>query len=281
MKLTQVHQGDRLVAAIVEGDKYRLIPGQTTASLIVQAEISGKPLAVIAVALAVDKLIDAKAGIPITPPEVWGAGCTYAPSAEFRDTQVGGDEGMYAYVHNTDHRPELFEKGGSRVCVGPGEGIGIRSDSKFTAPEPELALAINSKGEIQGYMVGNDVSAWDIERENALYLPQSKVFDRCVALGPVLVTPDEIANPYELEMTCTITRGNQTTFSGACSTNQLRRKFEELVKYLLQSNTVPAATVLFTGTGIIVTQEAALQPGDVVSISVPGIGTLANAAVIV
>ena len=102
-----------------------------------------------------------------------------------------------------------------------------------------------------------------------------------MALGPVLVTPDEIANPYELQMTCTIQRGDQTTFSGACSTNQLRRKFEELVKYLLKSNTVPSATVLFTGTGIIVTQEAALQPGDVVTISVPEIGTLANPAVIV
>lgn len=281
MRLTQVHQDDQLVAAIVEGDKYRLVPGQTTASLIVQAEISGKSLSAIASALAVDELIDAKAGIPITPPEVWGAGCTYAPSAEFRDTQVGEKEGMYAYVHNTDHRPELFEKGGSRVCVGPNESIGIRSDSKFTAPEPELALAVNSKGEIQGYMVGNDVSAWDIERENPLYLPQSKVFDRCVALGPVLVTPDEIADPYALDMTCTITRGDKTIFTGSCSTRQLCRKFEELVKYLLQSNSVPAATVLFTGTGIIVTQEAALMPGDVVTISVPEIGTLANPAVTV
>lgn len=281
MKLTQVHQNDQLVAAIVEGDKYRLVPGQTTASLIVQAEISGKSLSSIAAALAVDELIDAKAGIPITPPEVWGAGCTYALSAEFRDTQVDGDDGMYSYVHNTDHRCELFEKGGSRVCVGPNDGIGIRSDSKFTAPEPELALALNSKGEIQGYMVGNDVSAWDIERENALYLPQSKVFDRCVALGPVLVTPDEISDPYALDMTCTITRGSETTFDGSCSTGQLKRKFEELIAALLQSNTVPAATVLFTGTGIIVTQEAALAPGDIVAISVPEIGTLANPAVIV
>lgn len=281
MKLTQVHQNDQLVAAIVEGDRYRLVPGQTTASLIVQAEISGKPLSTIADALAVDELIDAAAGIPITPPEVWGAGCTYALSAEFRDTQVDGDEGMYSYVHNTDHRPELFEKGGPRVCVGPNEGIGIRSDSKFTAPEPELALALNSKGEIQGYMVGNDVSAWDIERENALYLPQSKVFDRCVALGPVLVTPDEIADPYALDMTCTITRGSETTFEGSCSTGQLKRKFEELVAALLHSNTVPSATVLFTGTGIIVTQEAALAPGDIVAISIPEIGTLANPAVIV
>lgn len=281
MRLTQVHQNDQLVAAIVEGDRYRLVPGQTTASLIVQAEISGKSLSTIAAALAVDELIDAKAGIPITPPEVWGAGCTYAPSAEFRDTQVAGDEGMYAYVHNTDHRPELFEKGGPRVCVGPNEGIGIRSDSKFTAPEPELALALNSRGEIQGYMLGNDVSAWDIERENALYLPQSKVFDRCVALGPVLVTPDEIADPYALDMTCIITRGSETTFEGSCSTNQLRRKFEELIAALLQSNTVPSATVLFTGTGIIVTQEAALAPGDIVSISVPEIGTLANPAMTV
>ena len=281
MKLTQVQQGDELVAAIVEGDKYRLVPGQTTASLIHQAEISGKSLSSVAAALAVDELIDAKAGIPITPPETWGAGCTHAPSAEFRDTQVGEEEGMYAYVHNTDHRPELFEKGGARVCVGTGENIGIRKDSKFTAPEPELGVVVNSKGEIQGYLLANDVSAWDIERENALYLPQSKIFDACCSLGPLLVTPDEIADPYDLDMTCTVTRGDETTFSGSCSTDKLRRKFEELVEYLLRSNSVPTPTVLLTGTGIIVTEEAALQPGDVTTIEIDGFGKLSNPAAVV
>ena len=95
---------------------------------------------------------------------------------------------MYAYVHNPKHRPEIFFKGTDRHCVGPDEDIGIRGDSKFTAPEPELAVVINSKGKVLGYTLANDVSAWDIERENALYLPQSKVYKACCSLGPVIVT---------------------------------------------------------------------------------------------
>ena len=167
------------------------------------------------------------------------------------------------------------------MCVGPGEPIGIRCDSKFTAPEPELALVLGKGGSIVGYTLANDVSAWDIERENALYLPQSKVYDRCCALGPVIVTPDEIGDPYKLEMTCTITRGGEERFSGAISIAKLHRKLETLVEYLTRANHVPAGTVLLTGTGIIVTKEAALAPGDVVTIAVPGIGELSNPAAVV
>ncbi len=92
---------------------------------------------------------------------------------------------------------------------GSAEAIGIRSDSQFTAPEPELAVVLGPGHSIFGFTLANDVSAWDIERENALYLPQSKVYDRCCALGPVIVTVDEIADPYRLQMTCTITRDGQ------------------------------------------------------------------------
>ena len=280
MKLTQLRTPEGgLVAAIVENGRYRLIPNQTTASLIVQAEASGKPLPHVAQALASDEVVDGEPSIPVLPVEVWACGCTYAPSAEFRDGETGTREGMYAYVHNLDHRPELFEKGGSRVCVGPGEAIGIRTDSKFTAPEPEMTLIVDGSGTIHGVTLGNDVSAWDIERENALYLPQSKIFDRCCALGPYLVTMDEIADPYDLMMTCTVTRGDQTTFSGSCSTGKLRRKLEELVGYLLRSNTVPTPVALMTGTGIIVTEVAALQPGDVTTIEIPQLGRLSNPAV--
>ena len=281
MKLTQITYNGALAAAIVENGKYRPVPNQTTASLIVQAQASAKPLAEVARALALETLVDAEPVIPIHPAEVWACGCTYAPSAEFRDGETGTREGMYAYVHNVDHRPELFEKGGTRVCVGPGESIGIRKDSKFTAPEPELALIVDSAGKIHGYTLANDVSAWDIERENALYLPQSKIFDACCALGPVIVTADAIADPYDLMMSCTITRGGQQTFSGSCSTNKLRRKLEQLVEYLLRSNSVPTPVALLTGTGIIVTEEVALKPGDVTTISIPEIGELSNPAKIV
>ena len=177
--------------------------------------------------------------------------------------------------------PEIFFKGTARVCVGPGKKIGIRSDSKFTAPEPELAVVLGQGGQILGYTLANDVSAWDIERENALYLPQSKVYNCCCALGPVIVTADELKDPYNLTLTCTIQRGGKTIFQGDVSTSRLHRKLETLIEYLLRANNVPAGSVLLTGTGIIVKEDAALAPGDSVSISVPEIGTLTNTAAVV
>jgi 2-dehydro-3-deoxy-D-arabinonate dehydratase len=281
MRLAQISNGEGLVAAIEVAGGYRPIPGHTTASLISAAEASGRSLADVASAEGSDDLVQASPAVPLLPAEVWACGCTYAPSADFRDGELGTRDGMYSYVHKTENRPEIFFKGTARVCVGPGEKIGIRKDSTFTAPEPELAIVINSKGEIVGYTLGNDVSAWDIERENALYLPQSKVYDACCALGPVIVTPDEIADPYKLDMSCTITRGDQTTFEGSVSTDKLRRKLEDLVSYLLTSNRIPTPTVILTGTGIIVEQDAALAEGDVCSISVPEIGTLSNIATVV
>jgi 2-dehydro-3-deoxy-D-arabinonate dehydratase len=218
--------------------------------------------------------------LPIHPPEVWGCGCTYETSASFRDAEHGTREGMYAYVYR-ESRPEIFFKGTARVCVATGQPIGIRSDSKFTAPEPELAVVLGKGGRIVGYTIANDVSAWDIERENALYLPQSKQYDACCALGPVMVTADELADPYKLEMTCTITRDGKELYSGSTSTERLHRKFDTLIEFLTRSNHVPTGTVVLTGTGIIVPQEAALAPGDVVTIRVPEIGELVNTATVV
>jgi 2-dehydro-3-deoxy-D-arabinonate dehydratase len=107
------------------------------------------------------------------------------------------------------------------------------------------------------------------------------VYTACCSLGPVIVTVDEIADPYSLEMNCTVERGGQTTFSGSVSTSQLSRKFETLIEYLMRANPVPAGSVLLTGTGIIVKEDAALQPGDVVTITIPQIGTLRNTAAFV
>lgn len=281
MKLGQIRDGDNVVAVIQEEAGFRVIPGHTVASLLKEADAQGASLASMAADHASDLIVQAKAIIPFLPAEVWACGCTYAPSADFRDGELGTRDGMYSYVHKPEHRPEIFFKGTSRVCVGPDEPIGIREDSSFTAPEPELGIVIGPRGVILGYTLGNDVSAWDIERENALYLPQSKVYDACCSLGPVLVTPDEIPDPYSLSMSCTIHRGDKMTFQGTVSTAKLRRRFEELVQYLTLSNRVPTPTVVLTGTGIIVEQEAALQPGDVCSIRVPEIGTLSNPADVV
>jgi 2-dehydro-3-deoxy-D-arabinonate dehydratase len=248
--------------------------------LIRLAEMEKAPLPKVANRLASTHREAVLPMIPLSPREVWACGCTYEMSATFRDAEHGTREGFYAYVHR-EPRPEIFFKGTSRVCVGTNQAIGIRADSKFTAPEPELGLVLGSNGSILGYTLANDVSAWDIERENPLYLPQSKVFTACCALGPVIVTADEVADPYALEMSCTIERDGATTFSGTISTGQMSRKFEQLTEYLLRANPVPAGSVLLTGTGIIVTEEAALAPGDIVTIHIPQIGTLRNTAAVV
>jgi 2-dehydro-3-deoxy-D-arabinonate dehydratase len=280
MRLGQIRFGNALTAAIFEGDAARPIPNHTMADLIRRSEGESIPLPELAAQLASRLAEPAKPLLPINPCEVWACGCTYEMSASFRDAEHGTREGMYAYVYR-EKRPEIFFKGTARVCVGPEQPIGIRVDSKFTAPEPELALILGSQGKILGYTLANDVSAWDIERENALYLPQSKVYTACCALGPVIVTPDELTDPYNLEMTCSITRAGAIRFAGSTSTARLHRKFETLTEYLLRANHVPAGSVVLTGTGIIVTEEAALAPGDRVTIRIPQIGELSNPAEIV
>jgi len=277
MHLGQIKSNGITLAALFEGGLARPIPQHSMLDLVRRAEAQHERVGSLAAALASRHGEEARPLLPIAPLEVWACGCTYETSASFRDAEHGTREGMYAYVYR-EPRPEIFFKGTARVCVGPGQAIGIRPDSKFTAPEPELAVILGSRGNIVGYTLANDVSAWDIERENALYLPQSKVYDGCCALGPVLVPAEDLPDPYALEMTCTVTRDGRELFSGSTSTSRLHRRVETLIEYLLRSNRVPAGSVLLTGTGIIVPQEAALAPGDVVTIRIPEIGELSNAA---
>ena len=280
MQLAQVIWNGRVTAAIFEGETVRPIPEYTMQDLITKSEVVGETLASVARKHAATHSEELEPIIPIYPREVWACGCTYEASASFRDAEQGTLEGFYAYVHR-EPRPEIFFKGTARVCVGPGQPIGMRPDSKFTAPEPELAAILGTGGKVLGYTLANDVSAWDIERENPLYLPQSKVYNACCALGPVIVTADELTDPYNLDLSCTILRGGQVIFEDHVNTSKLRRKMEELVEYLFRANTVPGGSVMCTGTGIIVTEACAIEAGDVVSIRCPKIGELSNPAAVV
>ena len=210
---------------------------------------------------------------PIDAPEVWGCGVTYKRSADMRDDD--SEQDIYSRVYHAD-RPEIFFKATPARCVGPNGFIGIRSDSTLTATEPELAYVLDSDGEIVGYTLCNDVSAWDIERDNPLYLPQSKVFYGCCALGPMFVTPSEIDDPYNLDMRCTVLRGEETLYEGGVNTSQINWKFEQLTEFLMRDNPIPFGTVVSTGTGIIVPNDLPLAAGDVVEIEIDGFGTLSN-----
>jgi len=211
--------------------------------------------------------------IPITAPEVWGFGVTYRRSAVDRD--VDSQQDIYTRVYFGE-RPEVFFKATPSRCVGPNGYICCRQDSNLTAVEAELGYVLGADREIVGYTVCNDVSAWDIERENPLYLTQSKTFLGCCAIGPVLVTTSELPDPYSLDVSCRIFKKGKLAYEGGVNTEQIHRRFDELTEYLYRDNPIPAGTTVSTGTGIMVPNELALEEGDRVEIEIEGIGLLTN-----
>jgi 2-dehydro-3-deoxy-D-arabinonate dehydratase len=212
---------------------------------------------------------------PVDAPEIWGAGITYRRSADYYTAHQGRAKGIYDDVYESV-RPELFFKATMSRAVGPNAPLGVRRDSSLTAVEAELGLVLGPRGAIVGYTACNDLSAWDIERANPLFLPQSKVFSGCFAFGPVLVTATEIRDPHTLDLRCAIHRGGSRLYEGKINTGEMKRRCPELVDWLTRDNPIPAGTVLSTGTGVLVPDEHALQHGDLVEIELAGVGTLRN-----
>ncbi|HUZ45379.1 MAG TPA: fumarylacetoacetate hydrolase family protein [Terriglobia bacterium] len=210
---------------------------------------------------------------PVVAEEIWGAGVTYERSRHARQAEsVVGD--VYERVYDAV-RPELFFKATPSRCVGPNEAVGLRGDSHWTVPEPELALIIDPHLEIAGYTLGNDISARDIEGENPLYLPQAKVFSACCSVGPSILLKeagDEAAFPIG----CRVERAGHEIFCAETSTAAMHRSFTDLVVYLGRFNALPAITILLTGAGIVPPDDFGLEAGDVIEIYSPGIGTLRN-----
>ena len=166
---------------------------------------------------------------PVDPPEVWCAGVTYERSRDAR-VEESAVQDVYTLVYDAD-RPELFLKdAGCRRTVGPGEPIGIRSDSSWNVPEPEIGLVVGAGGEIVGVTIGNDVSSREIEGANPLYLPQAKVYAGACALGPAVLSPLG-AEPLEIRMRILSDTG-QELFAGETSTARMKRTFEDLVTFL-------------------------------------------------
>ena len=215
--------------------------------------------------------------IPIEPPEVWCAGVTYERSRDAR-IEESAVEDVYSLVYDAE-RPELFLKdAGCRRTVGPGEAIGIRSDSAWNVPEPEIGLVLGEDGSVEGVTIGNDVSSREIEGTNPLYLPQAKVYAGACALGPAVLAPVP-TEPLEIRMRIIDASGAEL-FAGETSTARMKRSFEELVEFLLRDNPVPAGSVLLTGTGLVPPDDFTLEVGHVVEIEVPGIGILSNPVVL-
>ncbi|WP_203699867.1 fumarylacetoacetate hydrolase family protein [Asanoa iriomotensis] len=209
--------------------------------------------------------------------EVWAAGVTYLRSREAR-MEESSEADIYGRVYEAA-RPELFFKSAAWRVVVDGEPVAIRADSGLDVPEPELALVVNRFGEIAGYLVCNDMSSRAIEGENPLYLPQAKVYAGACALSAGIRPVWEV-NGADLAVAVRVTRDGVAVWSGTTSTARLKRPFAELVDYLFRADHFPDGAVLSTGTGLAPAMDFTLQPADVVTIAIDGIGELTNPVVV-
>ena len=214
---------------------------------------------------------------PVMNQEVWAAGVTYLRSQEARldESEV---KDVYAKVYQAD-RPEIFFKtAGWRVVAHRGQ-VGIRSDSTWNVPEPELAVLANRYGEVVAYSCGNDMTSRSIEAENPLYLPQAKTYDRSCSIGPVAVLAWHADNVGNAGLRMSIDRSGRRLFTGESSIDKIVRDPAELVRVVQATYQLPVGAWVLTGTSIVPGADYTAQPGDLVRISIDGIGELLNEVV--
>lgn len=271
--LARVELGGETLWAVRVGDRYSRL-GMTLSELLRRSPDEARR----AVEAAADGP-DASAVIPdrflapIDPQqEVWAAGVTYLRSRDGR-IEEARDGTPYDRVYGAE-RPELFFKSLGWRTVGPGDSIGVRSDSPWNAPEPELGLVLDHAGALFGYVTGNDASSRSIEGENLLYLPQAKIYTASCALGPEIVPAWAARAPFEVALE--IERDGRPVFAGSTSTDQMARTFEDLADWLFRGLAFPDGVIVLTGTGIVPDADVTLLPGDRVVVEIAGIGRLEN-----
>jgi fumarylacetoacetate (FAA) hydrolase family protein len=181
---------------------------------------------------------------------------------------------------------EVFTKAPVLSSVGTGSAVGIRADSYWNNPEPEVVLAVNSRGVIQGAALGNDVNLRDIEGRSALLLGKAKDNNASCAIGPFIRLFDET---FTLDHVCNevlqlqVTGEDGFVMKGVNSMDQISRDPLELVEQVMGAHQYPDGFMLFMGTLFAPTQDRdqagsgfTHHLGDTVRIQSPHLGVLSN-----
>ena len=186
---------------------------------------------------------------------------------------------------------EIFTKSQPMSALGTGAEVGLHPRSEWNNPEPEIVLAINSRGETVGATLGNDVNLRDFEGRSALLLGKAKDNNGSCAIGPFIRLFDDtftIDRVRQCELRMQVRGPDGFVLEGASSLAMISRDPLDLAAQAWsKTHQYPDGLMLFLGTMFAPTQDRPLpgRPaaqgfthvvGDVVRISTPDLGTLVN-----
>ncbi len=181
---------------------------------------------------------------------------------------------------------EVFTKAPLLSALGTGVPIGVRGDSAWNNPEPEVVLAVNSRAQIVGATLGNDVNLRDFEGRSALLLGKSKDNNGSTAIGPFIRLFDAIFTLDDVrraDLTLTVTGGDGFVLNGASTMREISRDPLDLVAQTTAMHQYPDGFVLFCGTLFAPTQDRGApgsgfthRVGDIARIRSARLGELAN-----
>ena len=182
---------------------------------------------------------------------------------------------------------EVFTKSQPMAAVGYGASVGLHPMSHWNNPEPEIVLAINSRGRILGATLGNDVNLRDIEGRSALLLGKAKDNNASCSIGPFLRLFDDsygMGDVRNAELTLRVEGEDGFVLDGHSSMTKISRRPEDIVAQTIgRHHQYPDGFMLFLGTLFAPIQDRDTpgqgfthKTGDVVTISEPGLGALTN-----
>jgi fumarylacetoacetate (FAA) hydrolase family protein len=208
------------------------------------------------------------------------------PAARLKEALI--DEGLWSQYLEVAIGPdaEIFTKTAPLASVGWGAEIGVRSDSSWNNPEPEVVLVVDSHGRARGATLGNDVNLRDFEGRSALLLSKAKDNNASCAIGPFIRLFDDsfsMDDVREAVVELEITGTDGFTLRGQSRMSEISRDPEDLVRQALSEHHYPDGFALFLGTLFAPTDDRdepgrgfTHKVGDEVRISSPKLGTLVN-----